>query len=319
MQTRQKILASLEPVLASPVHVSIDDGRLKEAAKEFLSAPVPPWDNDLQFLGTPEETAYYYFFLDSLNFCFWGPKGKMRWEYKIGEQWVGGYYAFSRAIKDAFLRDPRFFDAGYLSAIPEEDFREIFAGGRNELLLIPERLAIIRENFSILRDTFGGKVLNLLAAADYDTDTLVELLLEYFPSFRDTAEKDGRTLYFLKRAQIFPSDIFFTGLAPLKLKNLDHLTVFADYKLPQILESLGVLKYSEELNADILSETLIPPGSAKEIELRAGSVIATERMREEMARLGRSITTNELDWILWVRAKQTAFQKPHHKTLTTFY
>ena len=187
------------------------------------------------------------------------------------------------------------------------------------MLLFDERLAIIRENFKILKDKFGGQSINILKQAGNDTDKFVELILENFPSFRDIVEKDGNIYSFLKRVQIFPSDISFTGIEELKLSNLDHLTVFADYKLPQILEALGVLKYSDELNSEIVNEQLIPKGSRKEIELRASSIIAIEKMHDEMVKLGRNITTNELDWILWVEAKATKFTKPHHKTLTTFY
>lgn len=318
MITRDQILGSLQPLAASPKHVFINQKILKEKAKKFLSMQVPPWDNDLQFIGTPEQTVQYYFFLDSINFCFWAPKGEDRWAYKVGDEWMSGYYAYSRAIKDAFLRDPRFFDAEYLSKIPEQDFKNIFAG-KNTLLLLDERLKIIRENFTVLKEKFDGQAINLIRQAEGDTDRFVQILLEHFPSFRDMVEENGHTYYFLKRVQIFPSDLSFVGIPELKLSNLDHLTVFADYKLPQILESLGVIDYSEELDSDIVNERLIPAGSLKEMELRASSILAIEEMREELVRLGRDITTNELDWILWVEAKATKFAKPHHKTLTTFY
>ena len=318
MTTREQILGSLQSLVASPKHVFIDYEMLKEKAKDFLKAQIPAWDNELQFIGTPEQTAQYYFFLDSINFCFWAPKGESRWAYKVGEEWISGYYAYSRAIKDAFVRDARFFDAAYLSTISEADFRNIFQG-KNTLLLVEERMQIIRENFAILKEKFDGQAINIVREAKGDTDTFVQLILRNFPSFRDIVEKDGQQFCFLKRVQIFPSDLSFTRLEELTLSNLDHLTVFADYKLPQILESLGILRYSDELDSDIVNEKLIPAGSVKEMELRASSIVAIEQMREELVRLGRNITTNELDWILWVEAKAATFTKPHHKTLTTFY
>ncbi|MFZ1987557.1 MAG: queuosine salvage family protein [Minisyncoccia bacterium] len=319
MTTREKILNSLTPILAHPTFVTIDNERITGIAKEFMESPVPSWDNDLQLLGTPEETVQYYLFLDSINFCFWAPKGKTRWEYSINGEWVGGYYAYSKAIKDAFLKDPRLFDAEYLSQIPEEDFGSIFAAGRNELLLMEERLEIIRENFRILREHFDGQALNILKEAGMDADRIVSLLLEHFPSFDDSVDWNGHQIFLLKRAQIFVSDLSFAGLSELTITNLGNLTVFADYKLPQILESFGVLRYSSELDADVVNEILIPAGSQKEVELRASSIAAIEQIRNEIERLGREISTNELDWILWVKAKATTFSKPHHKTLTTFY
>ena len=317
--TREKILNSLIPILTDPKFVVIDTAQLKDVATRLLEAPIPSWDNDLQLLGTAEETAQYYFFLDSINFCFWGKKDNPRWEYKINGEWVGGYYAYSRAIKDAFLRNSKFFDASYLSEVSEEDFKSIFASGRNELQLIDERLEIIRKNFRILNENFDGKAMRLLQEAGMDADAIVSALLEKFPTFDDSIIWNDNRAFFLKRAQIFVSDISFTGLPRLKIKNLDHLTVFADYKLHQILESFGVLKYNPELDSDIVNQVLIPKSSQKEIELRAASIAAIEQMRSEIEKLGREITTNELDWILWVKAKESSFEKPHHRTLTTFY
>jgi len=246
-------------------------------------------------------------------------KGKTRWEYPIGEEWVGGYYAYARAIKDAFMRDPRFFDAGYLSEMPEKDFRNIFAAGRNELLMIPERHAIIKENFSMLKERFDGRALNLIKEAGNDADALVSILTDRFPTFVDSVPWKGKEALFLKRAQIFPSDLSFSGRGDLVLSSLEKLTVFADYKLPQLLEALGIIRYSDELNADIEQEALIPQGSQKEVEIRATTIRAIEDLSAEIVRLGGSMTTQELDWILWVKAKGMNFAKPHHKTLTTFY
>ncbi len=281
---------------------------------------MPPWNNDLQLSGTPEETAYYYFFLDSAQGCFWGPKGQTRWEYLIDGEWRGGYYAFSRAVKDAFKKNPRLLDASSLADISKEDFAALFPG-RNKFLLMDERHKIIRENFGILRDRFDGSVLNLLEQAGQDVDKLVTLLLEHFPTFRDVAERHGKPVLFLKRAQIFPSDLYFSGVEhPLfKFKNLENLTIFADYKLPQLLEALGVIVYDEELASDIIEERLIPAGSLKEIEIRANTIVACEQIVAAMRSMGRAITTREFDWIFWVKAQATVFTKPHHKTLTIFY
>jgi hypothetical protein len=63
----------------------------------------------------------------------------------------------------------------------------------------------------------------------------------------------------------------------------------------------------------------IPAGSQKEIEIRASTIVAVERMREVIEQQGRKLTTQELDWILWVKSQEVTFAKPHHKTLTTFY
>ncbi len=319
--THKLILESLEPVIASSKFVKIIPTEIKKLAEELKNEPVPPWDNNLQFLGTSAETLQYYFFLDSINFCFWAPKGKERWHHKINGEKVTGYYAFSVAIKDAFLRDKRFFDAAYLAEISETDFRSIFKGGGGELLLQKERWNIIRENFSISKNKFNGSVLNLITHAERDVDELVNLLIDNFPTFRDQVELEGKSVYFLKRAQIFPSDLSFAlPHFPLaQFTNMENLTIFADYKLPQIVEAFEVLQYAPELEQDILEEWLIPAGSQKEIEIRANTIFAIEQIGERMRQKGGKLSTHEVDWVLWVKAKQMKLPRPHHKTLTTFY
>jgi hypothetical protein len=67
----------------------------------------------------------------------------------------------------------------------------------------------------------------------------------------------------------------------------------------------------------------LAPGSEEEVEIRAASVVAVERLRAALtARLGPGAcpTSVELDWQLWGRGERTrATDPPHHRTLTVYY
>ena len=104
MKVREKILNSIKPVIGNSKHVKINHNEIKILAQKLLDIPIPPWDNELQFKESPEETAQYYFFLDSINFCFWAKKEKRKWSYLVKEKWLTGYYAYSYAIKEAILK-----------------------------------------------------------------------------------------------------------------------------------------------------------------------------------------------------------------------
>lgn len=54
----------------------------------------------------------------------------------------------------------------------------------------------------------------------------------------------------------------------------------ADYIVPAVLRQLGVLKYSSTLASIIDANSEIGPGSEEEVELRACSIYAVEKMRE---------------------------------------
>jgi len=317
---KEKILTSLNPVIKNSFSVRIDRSKISLLAKKLKKYPIPSWDNISQFLGNSEETIQYYFFLDSINFCFWNIQGKERWEVEKDGKWMHGYYAFAYAIKNAFIANKQLFNASYLSGITFDDFSKIFKG-RGELLLLKERREIIQENFKILQEKHNGKALNLVTEAENDADKLTGLIIQDFPAFGDYSEFKGQKVYFLKRAQLFVSDInyAFQGKNAGYFKNMENLTIFADYKLPQLLESEGVLVYSEKLKNKLANYELIEKDSEEEIEIRANTIYVCEMLLRELNRLGRNLTSNNLDWVLWVLSQENKPLLPYHRTITTNY
>lgn len=72
-----------------------------------------------------------------------------------------------------------------------------------------------------------------------------------FSGFRDEAIYNGQQIFFYKRAQILVGDLY-GALAevkdfPLKFTNLEQLTMFADYRVPQTLRLVGIFDYSPSL------------------------------------------------------------------------
>lgn len=193
--------------------------------------------------------------------------------------------------------------------------------GKNELQLLPERHKIIQENFSILNQKYNGQAASLIKQAQGDINQVVEALIKDFPSFRDMAHYKNQEVFFLKRAQIFPSDVYyaFHGQGLGEFKSLDDLTIFPDYKLPQLLQAEGVLEYTEEILAKIKNEDLLEYGSKDEIEIRALSIYACELLVQELAKHNRQINHNDLDRLLWYISKTTKYDLAYHKTITTFY
>lgn len=53
--------------------------------------------------------------------------------------------------------------------------------------------------------------------------------------------------------------------------DIDKITMFADYRVPQILNSMGCLYYSPKLVSSITRHQLLEPGCALEIQLRGKS------------------------------------------------
>ena len=104
-------------------------------------------------------------------------------------------------------------------------------------------------------------------------------LFNYFnmyKGFRDTVVYKGKLIHFYKRAQILVGDIWGAYKRPVEeshpfyFNDLHEVTMFADYRVPQILLHLGVLEYSPSLLNKIESKQEILFASEEETEIRAG-------------------------------------------------
>lgn len=93
-------------------------------------------------------------------------------------------------------------------------------------------------------------------------------------------------MFLYKRAQIFAADLWgaFKGQGYGYFYDISSVTIFADYIVPAVLRQLGVLRYSLELSSSIDAKDEISPGSEQEVEIRACSIVAVEKMRELLER-----------------------------------
>ncbi len=147
-------------------------------------------------------------------------------------------------------------------------------------------------------------------------------LVAAFPSFRDEAVYHGQTVYFWKRAQIFVADLYhaFAGKAWGGFSDLDQLTAFADYKLPQVLRHLGVISYHPDLELRIDQREHLPAGSEEEVEIRAATIWAVEALRETFHQAGISTYSMDVDQWLWRLGQIETFRgQPYHRCRTIFY
>jgi hypothetical protein len=149
----------------------------------------------------------------------------------------------------------------------------------------------------------------LVEGAGHSAARLVELLQE-MAMYRDVATYEGRTIPFLKRAQITASDVG-------TFADLDRLTLFADNLIPHVLRVEGVLVLDEGLAAAIDGQRTLEPGGQAEVELRAAAVHAAELVARAS---GGSLTPREVDVILWRRGQEPRFKaRPRPRVRTFFY
>jgi Potential Queuosine, Q, salvage protein family len=327
------ILDSAKYVSETALHVRVcPDGieRLAtalEADAEQLSNHSGRRDHDSHLFYTDEEHAQWLFILDSLNFSFWADEPGGRWQWPAepgdGQQAFKGAIALGESFRRAQLLEIPITDAGFLASLEANELLNIL-GGRGVIPMLEERCSVLNETGRVLKERYGGQIVNLLEESGYKAANALDLIWRDFPSFRDSARLDGREIFFLKRAQIFLSDLWlvFGGETLGQFDDIDTLTAFSDYKLPQLLRTAGALVYEEALASRIDNYHLIAHGSREEVEIRALTVHAVELLRARLeSKTGLKIFTCLLDNCLWWLSQSEEFgsQSPHHRTRTIYY
>lgn len=302
-------------------HVSIDDQAVEAVGADFArrEVPVPVWNDQLHFTDHTPRTANYLLLLDALNFSFWG---EPRWYIEYKGQSLRGYWALAASLKRAIEEGLPVDDARFMANITPEQLRHILRG-TGDIPLFEYRVAHMREVGTQLLALYDGQFTNAIERANGSAVALSRLVARDFPNFEDVSPYHGRPVRLYKRAQILSADLFgaFGGKAWGAFHDIGELTAFADYKVPQVLEKLGLMRYTPELEAKIRNREILPHHSEEEVEIRAVTIWATERLRQAMAAHGRSVMAIEVDWLLWDMGLtiQPPKDKPYHLTRTTAY
>lgn len=300
-------------VMSGAKHVRIDERALESYAAELCPKAKftpPTWrSNPDHFFDAeePELVAQYILVMDVLNFCFWPTEGLE-------------YDALAGGLKRALLADRHCFDAARLAEATEDDIRRWV---RADIPEAGERARLVRECGKSLAAHFGGLAANLVRSAGKSAARLVGLVTSNFPGFRDSAVYRGRQVFFNKRSQIFVGDIWgaFEGAGLGEFEDIGSLTMFPDYRVPQVLNAKGVMVYAKALDDAVRERKEVVAGSEEECEIRAASVQAVERLCAVMGKMtGQVVTPVQLDWLLWNTGEENlASLPPHHRTRTIFY
>ncbi|KAF4549122.1 putative queuosine salvage protein [Elsinoe fawcettii] len=214
------------------------------------------------------------------------------------------------------------------STLSGESIRYIFRGeGEEGMPLLLQRLDVLREAGQVLHNDFEGNIVHLLKRAENSAGKLVNLLAHHFACFRDEAKFDRKKVRFLKRPQILVADLWaaFEGKGYGEFHDIDNLTMFADYRVPQQLHSLGCLSYSPKLDHVIRSQQMMESGSSWECQLRGCSIWVVELMRRQILASHPEANINAvlIDFFLYDLAKEKEKEGgeaiPHHRTRSIWY
>jgi hypothetical protein len=351
-------------------HVTLDTTPLAKCSNDIQSHIVV-WDEEAWHYQPPtdwpaairsERMALYILALDAMNFCFWPTTVSATTTTSMSMPYVYEYEdlastltAICQADHVVQQADLKSVSANYaLSArnlcdMTVATMTALFIEHHAELKVPPNmeaRCALWNEVGSVLLTQFDGSAMNVIERANGSAVALVELLIDYFPGFCDYLVPSTTTLtiqdniiqdipsdglYFLKRAQICVGD--WNASLDLQLSDMDQLTTFADYRVPQLLRHWKILHYSDSLAAAIDSGKELAVNSPEELSIRAATVTAVELLVHELnskqqqqndkgSGNKKPWTAVATDWFLWQAGEKLQAEgkmQPHHRVRTIYY
>ncbi|RKF55622.1 Queuosine salvage protein [Erysiphe neolycopersici] len=335
-----QVLDGAEHVFHNSIDVSLSLQGVKSAASMLYNKMTSEnystknWStHELHPKAKDERTVDFIFTMDLLNFSFWSENSteeRFAVAYK-DKKWTG-YWSLVAALQRALeenipITSPEFWvnEDKCTGEILKYTFR---SATMEEIPLFQERVSFLRQAGKILIEKFNGSFLGCVQEADHSAVKLVNLLAYNFPCFNDVIDFEGRSIRFLKRAQICVADLWaaFDGKHYGKFYDIEKLTIFADYRIPQILNTLGCLLYSPPLENTIRSTKAIESGHPWEIQIRGCSIWCVELIIKEILRHHPKfeVNTTMIDFFLydlikdWEKTNQP-INLPHHRTRSVWY
>ena len=239
------------------------------------------------------------------DFCFWGDP---KWEIDTEIGKLDGSYAIMYLLINRF-KSNQDMNMSY------EEFADLLKGNV-EIPLLKERYNCLVEMNNYL-DGIGKDFYDEIKDMKVDIE-LLDYVVNTFSYFKDESIYNGEIIYFYKRAQLLVSDI-------LHVRNmLEHIDVTysnlmgcADYKIPQVMNSLGMLNYEYELEFKLARKDELEENSDMEIEIRANDLVVIDYIYERLE--GRVCRMDINDYIWLLGQDKSKINKNYHRTKTIHY
>ncbi|XP_071477292.1 queuosine 5'-phosphate N-glycosylase/hydrolase-like [Diadema antillarum] len=321
--------------------VTVHDAAAKKVAKLIYESlkkkeySIKAWkEHALHPKKMTAETVDWIFVLDTLNFSFWSESNDKRYLVRYKDENHSGYWAMCAALNRALDEGIPITTPSYYAKVTRDELQHVFRSETDTgIHLLEKRLENLHEAGRVLLEHFSGSFVNCIAACEQSATKLLNIVTTHFSSYRDVASYKGKDVSILKRAQILVADIWacFEGQSYGSFTDIDCLTMFADYRVPQVLNYFGVLSYSDALMKRLADETkLFTPGERLEVEIRGCSIWAVELIQKGIKQLlqenGRKkelmLNSVIIDFYLWDYCKDHWADMKHipiHRIRSIFY
>lgn len=307
-----KIIKSCKYVANNSKSVKINETNLEKFIGKIKKVETEHWlaFSPYNLLDLPTETIINFLLVyEAIDFSFWG---NPKWTIDIPTGKEDGSIALLYVILK-YVREKNTTD---FSNITKDEFREVLKGNV-EIPLFEERYHIIRDVSRIVNENMNGNFYEFIKGITIDME-LFNIIIKYFPNFKDERKYREKTIYFYKLAQLLTSDILHIRELKENIKvDYSHLVGCSDYKIPQVMRGLGILEYSDKLSNIIDNKKEIEVNSDYEIEIRANMLVAIDLIKKKLENKVCAIDINDY---IWSQGRNKTIElKPYHLTRNTNY
>ncbi len=307
-----KISKSCKYVADNSKSVKINEINLDKFIEKIKKVETEHWlaFSPYSLLDLPIETIINFLLVyEAIDFSFWGnPKWTINTENGKEDGSIALLYAILKYVKERNTTD--------FSNITKEEFKEMLKGNI-EIPLFEERYHIIRDVSKIVNENMNGNFYEFIKGITIDME-LFNIIIKYFPNFKDERKYREKTIYFYKLAQLLTSDILHIRERKENIKvDYSHLVGCSDYKIPQVMRGLGILEYNDKLSNIIDNKKEIEVNSEYEVEIRANMLVAIDLIKKKLENKVCAIDINDY---IWSQGRNKTMElKPYHLTRNTNY
>jgi hypothetical protein len=238
----------------------------------------------------------FIFILRSLDFRLW--EFTQNWQYKNEK----GFFGLMEKVIDLF--------------------KIISTNNQQINFALFKKIISLKESFTLtkIRYKIFNSALDWLKKYDNDFDNYFEenknsydfcINLCNLEKYKDFY----KNFYFLKPNQLLYLEYILTkGLSKKYKDELESLTIFADYKIPQIFINFGLIEIPEIYLIKLKEGKIIKKFSLFENELRWASILLGEELNQKL-----KIPSYKIDNVLWDISHKIKLKIPSPKVKTIFY
>ena len=308
----EKIIESSKYVVNNAKHVKINEKKVDDFANAITGMKLQHWfsSSPYNMLDLPLETLVNLVLVfEAIDFSFWGnPRWTIETEYGKMDGSAALLYVMVKFVRERNSTD--------FSNISKDEFKKMLKGNV-DIPLFEERYNIVKNISKIVNEKMNGSFYEVVKDINTDIE-LFDIIISNFESFRDERIYNGERVYFYKLAQLLTSDILhLKELKENSKVDYSHLVGCADYKIPQVMRGLGLLKYDEELSKIVDNQGAIEENSEYELEIRASMIVVIDIIKRRLDDGVCAIKINDYIWGLSKKIKDSL--KPYHLTRNTNY